>query len=80
MTIYWPSLVVLAGGILFVGFFLYLNVFKKQKIVGWLAKHVFRNQLMSEKSAENLLMTATSFLLMIGGLWIILALYYLVNG
>ena len=66
-------------GILLVALFLYLYVLKKNMAVAWIAKHIFRNQFMSEKSAEGLFDVLTSFIVTIGGLWIILAIYYLSN-
>jgi hypothetical protein len=35
---------------------------------------------MAEKSAEGLFNVATSFVVTVGGLWIILALFYLTNS
>jgi hypothetical protein len=49
----------------------------KTDVVRWIAKHIFRDEFRSEKSADGLLMAITSFLLLIGGLWIILAVQYL---
>jgi hypothetical protein len=43
-------------------------------------KKIFRNQFMAEKSAESLLSVVTSFLFMIGGIWIVVAIYYLSNS
>ena len=74
---YWQPLSGLFIGLLTVFVFLYLHIFQKANIVQWIAKYIFRNQFMSEKSAENLFNVITSFLVTIGGLWIILAIYYL---
>jgi hypothetical protein len=76
---YWPPIVILLAGSGLVAFFLYLHLVRKADSVRWIAKYIFRNQLMSEKSAEALFDIATSFVVTVGGLWIILAIYYLTN-
>ena len=73
---YWPPLLVLCGGVFLVGAFVYLHVSKKKEIIKWIAKRIFRHQLMAEKSAENLFNVLTGFIVTIGGLWIILASFY----
>jgi predicted PurR-regulated permease PerM len=77
---HWPPLVGLLIGSLIVAFFLYLHLRQKRNIVRWIARYVFRNQIMSDRSAESLFNVVTSFIAGVGGLWIILALYYLTNG
>ena len=58
----------------------YLQIRKKKQIVSWIAKYIFRSQFMSEKSAESLFNVITSFLFMAGGIWVVVAIYYLTNG
>jgi hypothetical protein len=60
-------------------FVAYINWYGSAKadVVRWIAKRIFRNDFKSEKSADGLFMAITSFLLLIGGLWIILAVQYL---
>jgi hypothetical protein len=76
---FWPPLLILFAGAGLVAFFLYLHLLRKADSIRWMAKYIFRNQIMSEKSAEGLFNTATSFVVTVGGLWIILAIYYLTN-
>ena len=64
------------GLLLMILFCLLYNRWRKAPIQ-WIAKHIFRNQLMSEKSAESLFNVITSFVFLIGMLWIVLALVYL---
>jgi hypothetical protein len=52
--------------------FFYLYLRQKRNIIQWLAKYGFRNQYMSEKSAESLFNTAASFIFAV-------AIYYLTN-
>lgn len=80
LTTHWPPIVVLLSGILLIGFWGYLQLRLKASAAKWMAKHVFSDQLMALKSAENLLNVTTSFIGVIGGLWVILAIYYLSNG
>jgi hypothetical protein len=80
LNTYWAPLLILAAGSVLVAVFLYLHLLKKQEIVRWMAKYIFGNQMMAEKSAEGLFNVATSFVVSAGGLWIILAIYYLTNG
>jgi hypothetical protein len=76
----WPSILVLVGGVLLVGIFLCLHLVLKPRIVQWIAKYIFRNNLFSEKSAEGLFNVAVSFIGAIGGIWIIFAIYFLTNA
>lgn len=77
---HWAPVLVLLGGIVVVSVVLYLHVRQRPKAIRWTAKNIFRSQTMSEKSAESLINVAESFVVTIGGLWIILAVYYLTNG
>lgn len=63
-------------GLVMVAFSVYLFAVGKRRIVKWVAVHIFRNQRVSEKSAEGLLNVLASFLHTIGGLWIILAVFF----
>jgi len=49
----------------------------KANTVRWIAKHIFGNEFRSEVSADGLFMATTGFMLLIGGLWVILAIQYL---
>ena len=73
----WQSLSGLIIGLLMVTLFICLYTRWKKGSIQWIAKNIFRNQLMSEKSAESLLNVLSGFLFAIGGLWIILALVFL---
>ncbi len=77
ITEYWAPLSGMLIGLLIVAFFILLKTRWKKKSVQWVARVIFRNQIMSEKSAESLFNVVTSFLLTLGGLWIILALLFL---
>jgi hypothetical protein len=74
---YWQPLSGLIIGLLLVVLFCLLYTRWRKKPVQWIAKHIFRNQLMSEQSATSLFNVLISFMFTIGGLWIILALMYL---
>lgn len=74
---YWQPISGLFLGALLVGIFLYIHTRKKASFIRWIAKNVFRSQFMAEKSAEGLFNVATSFVLTVGGLLIILAILYL---
>jgi hypothetical protein len=79
LLVYWQPLSGFFIGPLMVGLYVYLYVNRSTNIVPWIAKHIFRNQMMSEKSADSLFKVITSFLCMFGGLIIILALLYLTH-
>jgi ethanolamine transporter EutH len=74
---YWRPLSGLVIGLLLVILFCLLYTRWRKKPVQWIAKHIFRNQFMSEKSADGLYNVLISFIPMIGGLWIVSALLYL---
>ena len=76
---YFQPLVILFVGLIILIFVGYVNWYKntKTEIVQWIARKLFRNSFRSEVSADNLFMTATSFLLAIGGIAIIIAFLYL---
>lgn len=77
MTKYWQPLSGLIIGLFLVILFCFLYTRWRKTPVQWIAKHVFRNQFMSEKSADGLYSYLISFILVIGGLGIVLALLYL---
>jgi len=62
-----------------IGFVRYINWYGtvKADTIRWIAKCIFRDEFRSEVSADGLFMAATGFMLLIGGLWIILAVQYL---
>ncbi len=76
---YWQPLLILLMGVGLLTFVGYINWYKqtKQSVVGWVARQVFRNGFRSDVSADNLFMTITSFLLALGGIWIVVAVLYL---
>jgi hypothetical protein len=76
-SFFWAPLLFLVAGCGTVGLFLYLHLSKKRSAIAWLAKYVFRSQMMSERSAEGLFNVVSSFVVMIGGIWILMALYVL---
>jgi hypothetical protein len=75
----WQPIFGLVLGILILVFFFYLRVKKQPQIVQLIAKYIFRNQFMAEKSAEGLFQFVTSFLLPIAAIFIGLAILYLEN-
>jgi hypothetical protein len=77
LLIYWQPLTGLTLGIVMVFLYFYLYATRKKALVPWVARYVFRNQAMSEKSADSLVKVLASYLFMFGGLIIILALLYL---
>jgi hypothetical protein len=76
----WQPLSGLFIGIALIALYLYLYLTRHRIFIPLIARHVFRNQLMSEKSAEGLFNVVTSYMFAIGGILIILALFYLTNG
>ena len=77
ITEYWQPLSGLIIGLILIILFCLLYTRWRKAPVQWIAKHIFRNQLMSEKSASSLFNVLISLLFAIGGLWVILALVYL---
>ena len=63
-------------GALMLVIYYYLQVRRKKQCVRWIMQHVFRSEYMIA-SAESLFNVVTSFLFMIGGVWIIVGIYYL---
>jgi hypothetical protein len=76
----WQPIVVLTMGIVILTLYYYLQLNKKKHIIPWMAKYIFRNQFLSEKSAESLFNVITSFLFTIGGIWAIVGIYFLSKG
>jgi hypothetical protein len=76
---FWQPLIGLLVGISILAFVGYVNWYGTLKAdsVRWIAKHIFRNEFRSEMSADGLFMALTAFVLLIGGLWIVLAIQYL---
>jgi hypothetical protein len=74
---YWQPLSGLIVGILLIVLFCLLYTRWRKAPVRWIAKHIFGNQFMSEKSADGLYNVLISLIPVVGGLWIILALLYL---
>ena len=80
LTAHWQPITGLIVGVLIEALYFYLYFTKDKRIVPWIAKFIFRNQFMSEKSADSLFKVVTSYLFMFGGLWIVLAIYFLTNS
>ncbi len=76
-TGYWQPLSGLVIGLLLVILFCLLYTRWRKKPVQWITKHIFRSQLMSEKSATGLYNVMISFIPVIGVIWIFSALLYL---
>ena len=76
---HWQPVVGLFIGIIMLILYFYLHVRMKHYCLRLIAKYVFRNENMIP-SAESAFNVATSFLFMFGGVWVVLALYYLANG
>jgi hypothetical protein len=79
LVTYWQPLSGLLIGLSMVAPYVYLYVNRSKTIVPWIAKDIFRDQMMSEKSADSVFKVVTSFLGMFGGLITILALLYLTH-
>lgn len=77
MIKYWQPLSGLIIGLLLIILFCLLYTRWRKKSVEWVAKHIFRNQLMSEKSATGLYNVVISFIPLVGAIWIVSALLYL---
>ena len=75
----WEPIVGVIFGTILISLFLYLHLRRKSNIIHWISEHIYGNQFMSERSAESLFNVTVSFLAAIGGIWIILSLYYLTN-
>ena len=65
-------------GIFIVGVYFCLYAKRNKKIVQWIARNIFRDPNMTP-SADSAFKVATSFMLMFGGLIIILAFLYLTH-
>lgn len=76
LVTYWQPLSGFVLGVLIVGAYFYLYAKRNEKIVSWIARNIFRDPNMIP-SADSAFKVATSFMLMFGGLMIILALLYL---
>ena len=76
----WQPLSGLLIGVALIALYLYLYLTRHKTFIPLIARHVFRNQLMSEQSAESLFNVVTSYMFVIGGVLIILALFYLTNS
>jgi hypothetical protein len=78
-VVYWQPLSGLFMGVTLLVFVGYINWYKtvKADTIRWIARHIFRNKFKSEASADGLFMVVTSFLLLIGGTWVVAALVYL---
>jgi hypothetical protein len=78
ITFYIQPLIGLFIGLMILAFVSYTNWHGTVKVdtVRWIGKYIFRNQFRSEKSADGLFMTITSFLLAIGGILIVIALLF----
>jgi len=83
MTFYlithWQPISGLFIGLLMLALYYYLHFKAKDRVAFWIAKHIFRNQ-NRIASAGDLFNVVTSFLFMFGGIWVIVAIYYLSNG
>jgi hypothetical protein len=66
-------------GLLVLGVYYYLQLSRKSYLVRWIARSIFRNHHMLP-SAQSLFNVMASFLFVLGGIWIIMAIYYLSNG
>lgn len=73
----WQPIFGLILGLLFIVLFCLLYTRWRKASVQWIAKHIFRNQLMSEKSANSLYNVLISFIPVVGVIWAVLALVYL---
>jgi hypothetical protein len=79
LVAHWQPIAVFLIGIAILGIYYFLHFRKKQIIVPWIAKYMLRNQNMVP-SAEGLFNVVTSFIFLVGGIWIIVAIFYLSNG
>jgi hypothetical protein len=79
LTSYWQPLSALFIGVVILIFVGYMNWYRtvKTDTIRWIARRIYRDKCRSEASADGLFMVATSFLLLIGGTWVVGALVYL---
>jgi hypothetical protein len=75
----WQPLSGLCIGVALMSVYFYIYLTRHRLAIPIIAKHVFRSQQMSERSAEGLFNVLTSYIFAIGGIWIIAALFYLAN-
>jgi hypothetical protein len=78
---YAQPLLVLCAGSIILGFVAYINWYGdiKSKSVKWIKQKVFRAEPGSDASANSLFMNVTIIILLIGFLWVGLALGYLIR-
>lgn len=81
LVTYWQPLFMLLVGIIAVLLIGYMQWFGnvRKRAVQWIAEYIFRNKLGSEQSADSLFMVVTSFIVAIGGVWIVVAILFLTN-
>jgi hypothetical protein len=80
LQVYYQPLIVLVVGLLIVTFVARFNVpTVKARMIAWLARKVFRNGARSNAAADQLFMHISVLLLVVGLLWIGMALGYLTN-
>ena len=79
LTSHWQPVAGLFIGVIIITSYFYLHARMKHYCLPLIAKYVFRDENMIP-SAEGAFNVATSYLFMFGGIWIVIALYYLANG
>ena len=79
-TSWQPLLMLLIGlcAVLLVGYIQWFGSTRKT-IVQWIGKYIFRDKYGSQQSADSLFMVITSFLVAVGGVWIVVAILFLTN-
>jgi hypothetical protein len=77
---HWQPLFGLCIGVALISIYLYLYATKHCLVIPLIARYVFGNAPSSIRSAEGLFNVLTSYVFVIGGIWIVLALFYLTNG
>jgi hypothetical protein len=51
----------------------------RPNVVYWIAKYIFRDRYGAVQNADSLFMVATSFIISMAGVWLILAVYFLAD-
>jgi hypothetical protein len=78
---YWQPLSGLLLGVAILILVGYIQFFSniRTRVVKCIAKHIYRDKFMSEKSAESLFMAITSFAVPVAAIFILSAILYLTN-
>ena len=81
LTVYWQPVLILLIGVATLALtgFIHWYGSVKSEAVKWIARRIFKNGFGSGAMADNLVMVLSSFLVVVGMLWIGVAILYLTN-